>query len=145
MSASVNNGPWVSAIARSFQAHGATASAGPTERTFSPDGPSCQAERDRWGHGRPARERGWHAECRCRAMTRSDATTRHFVLRSIPEAARETGVPEATLRRWVDDRSLSAVPLGRTTVVNMLEVEALRARAVPDPGPPGGDRSAHDR
>ena len=74
-------------------------------------------------------------------MMRSDATTRHFVLRSIPEAARETGVPEATLRRWVDDRSLSAVPLGRTTVVNVLEVEARRARA----GPPGGDRSAHYR
>jgi hypothetical protein len=78
-------------------------------------------------------------------MMRSDATTRHFVLRSIPAAARETGVPEATLHRWVDDRSLSAVPLGRATVVNMLEVEALRARAVPDLGPPGGDGPARDR
>lgn len=61
-------------------------------------------------------------------MEDPNATTGHFVMLSVPEAAAEAGVPEATLRRWIADGTLSAITIGRTPMVNVTQVATLRDR-----------------
>lgn len=74
--------------------------------------------------------------------SKPDATTQHFVMRSIAEAARETAVPEESIRRWIDEGHLPAQRFGRTTLVNVLAVQSLSIRPPPPPGPPGEDWSS---
>ena len=56
-------------------------------------------------------------------------------MRSVPEAARECGVPEETVRRWVDDGTVPSITMGATPMVNLADVAAVRARQA---GAPGG-------
>ena len=72
---------------------------------------------------------------------RSDGTTQHFVMRSVAEAARETGVPEDTIRAWIDGGHLFAKRVGRTTLVNLLAVQSLSLRPPGERVPPDGDWS----
>lgn len=72
---------------------------------------------------------------------RSDGTTQHFVMRSVAEAARESGVPEESIRRWIDGGHLFAKQIGRTTLVNLLAVQSLGLRPPGEPVPPEGDWS----
>ncbi len=72
---------------------------------------------------------------------RSDGTTQHFVMRSVGEAARESGVPEDTIRAWIDGGHLFAKPVGRTTLVNLLAVQSLSLRPPGERVPPDGDWS----
>ena len=55
-------------------------------------------------------------------------TTGYMVIRSLPEAARECGVPEAALRRWVAEGALPVVDIGGHPMVSAAEVAALRDR-----------------
>jgi hypothetical protein len=49
-------------------------------------------------------------------------------MRSVHEAARDSGVPEATLQSWIDGGELAAVRLGRSPMVDLGEVRAVRDR-----------------
>ena len=72
------------------------------------------------------------------SRSRPNATTQHFVMRTLPEAAQETGVPERTIQAWIDEGALSAVVLGRTAMVDVLAVQSLSLR-------PPGESAAADR
>lgn len=61
-------------------------------------------------------------------MDDPNATTGHFVMRSVPEAAAECGVPEATLRRWIADGVVTAITIGGNAMVNEAEVAIVRDR-----------------
>jgi excisionase family DNA binding protein len=65
-------------------------------------------------------------------------TTRRHAMRSVREAARDTGVPEVTLRRWIAEGELFAVRLGPTALVDLGEVVAVRDRLVDDVPPRRG-------
>ena len=65
-------------------------------------------------------------------MPNSDATTRRHAMRSVPEAARDVGVPEAVLRRWIAEGELFAVRLGPAALVDLGEVKAVRDRRAGD-------------
>ena len=77
-------------------------------------------------------------------MREPQATTRRHAMRSVREAARDTGVPEVTLRRWIAEGELFAVRLGPSAVVDLGEVVAVRDRLTDDgslrsrPGWPAG-------
>ena len=62
-------------------------------------------------------------------------------MRSVAEAARETGVPEDTIRAWIDEGHLFAKQIGRATLVNLLAVQSLSLRPPAVQTPPDGDWS----
>lgn len=66
-------------------------------------------------------------------MRDPDATTRRHAMRSVPEAAREVGVPQATLQSWIESGELLAVRLGRSPMVDLGEVGAVRDRLLGQP------------
>ena len=49
-------------------------------------------------------------------------------MRSVPEAAQECGLPEDTVRRWVDDGTVPSITMGATRMVNLTDVAAVSAR-----------------
>ena len=61
-------------------------------------------------------------------MGNTDATTRRHAMRSVSEAARDVGVPEAILRQWIAEGDLFAVRLGPAALVDLGEVKAVRDR-----------------
>ena len=67
-------------------------------------------------------------------MEDPNRTTGYMVMRSVPEAARECGVPETTIRRWVAEGLLSAIEIGGRPMVNGAEVAAIRERLARDAG-----------
>src|SRR5687767_408611 len=68
-------------------------------------------------------------------MRDPQATTRRHAMRSVREAARDAGVPEVTLRRWIAEGELFAVRLGPTALVDLGEVVAVRDRLTADVPP----------
>ena len=68
-------------------------------------------------------------------MREPQATTRRHAMRSVREAARDTGVPEVTLRRWIAEGELFAVRLGPSALVDLGEVVAVRDRLAADAPP----------
>jgi len=79
------------------------------------------------------------------SKSKPNATTQHFVMRSVAEAARETSVPEAAIRRWIDEGHLPAVRIGYATLVDVLAVQSLALRMPWGPTPADGDWSAQYR
>src|SRR5688572_2033637 len=80
-------------------------------------------------------------------MSRSkpNATTQHYVMRSVAEAARETGIPDETIHLWIDEGHLPAQQIGRARLVNLLAVQSLGLRPPVERVPPDGDWSRHYR
>jgi excisionase family DNA binding protein len=72
------------------------------------------------------------------SRSRPNATTQHYVMRSVAEAAKETGIAEEAIRAWIEGGHLSAQQFGRTTLVNLLAVQSLGLR-------PPAERVAPDR
>ncbi len=71
--------------------------------------------------------------------SRPNATTQHFVMRSVAEAAQETGVPEATIQAWIEEGHLPAARIGRTDLVDVLAVQSLSLRPPRDVAPADRD------
>jgi excisionase family DNA binding protein len=80
-------------------------------------------------------------------MSRSkpNASTQHFVMRSVGEAAKEIGIPEETIHGWIDQGHLPAQQIGRTTLVNLLAVQSLSLRPPGERFPPDRDWSRYYR
>jgi excisionase family DNA binding protein len=66
-------------------------------------------------------------------------------MRSVAEAARESGIPEETIRAWIDGGHLPAQQIGRTTLVNLLAVQSLGLRPPAERVPPDRDWSRYYR
>jgi len=69
-------------------------------------------------------------------VTDASRTTGYMVMRSVAEAARECGVTEGTVRRWIAEGAVSAIEIGGHPMVNAAEVATVRDRR----GEPRGDR-----
>ena len=65
-------------------------------------------------------------------MADPSRTTAHLVMVSVAEAAEEYAIPVATLRRWIAEGSLTAIPVGAAQMVSAEEVAALRHRRIGD-------------
>jgi excisionase family DNA binding protein len=55
-------------------------------------------------------------------------------MRSVPEAARDLGVPEDTIQGWIETGELLAIRLGRSSMVDLGEVSAVRDRFLGERG-----------